>query len=53
MEPDRLHFAWISSAEGNKFADTVRMVVNKVKALGPMKKFVADEVEIGHFFKND
>lgn len=37
IEPDRLHFSWISSAESTKFASTVKEVTSAVKALGPRK----------------
>ena len=35
MEPDRLHFSWISSAEATKFVEVVTGVTEAVKALGP------------------
>jgi len=47
LEPGRLHFSWISSAEGQKFAETAKKVVAAVHALGPanyMKKVALDEV---------
>jgi len=37
IEPGRLHFSWISSAESTKFASTVKEVTSAVKALGPRK----------------
>ena len=40
LEPGRLHFSWISSAEGEKFARTVRAVTEAVKAAGPNHRFV-------------
>lgn len=40
VEPDRLHFSWISSAESTKFVDVVNEVTESVKALGPNKNFV-------------
>jgi len=40
LEEDRLHFSWISSAEAVKFADVAKQVAEKVKVLGPNKKFV-------------
>jgi len=40
LEEDRLHFSWISSAEAIKFSDVANQVSEKVKALGPNKKFV-------------
>jgi coenzyme F420-reducing hydrogenase delta subunit len=40
VEPGRLSLAWISSAEGEKFARVARATISKVKTLGPLKKFV-------------
>ncbi len=42
IEPDRLHFSWISSAEAQKFQQTVTSVVEEVKALGPAKVLIKD-----------
>ena len=42
VEPDRIQFSWISSAEATKFVDVVKEITQKVKALGPNKKFVKD-----------
>ena len=30
----RVHFSWVSAAEGEKFADVVKQVTDAVKALG-------------------
>ena len=35
LEPGRLHFSWISSAESTKYLDVVNQVVAAVKELGP------------------
>lgn len=35
VEPDRLHFDWISAAEGRKFAETCGAFTERVRALGP------------------
>ena len=35
LEPGRLHFSWISSAESTKYVDVVNQVVAAVKELGP------------------
>ena len=40
IERDRLNLAWISSAEGEKFAKVERETVEKVKNLGPARKLV-------------
>jgi F420-non-reducing hydrogenase iron-sulfur subunit len=39
MEPDRIHFSWISSAESTKFVSVVKEITDKVKAVGPNKHF--------------
>ncbi|MBU1053863.1 MAG: hydrogenase iron-sulfur subunit [Proteobacteria bacterium] len=38
IEPGRLHFSWISSAEATKFADVAWDVCKSVEALGPSIK---------------
>ncbi len=35
IEPGRLQFSWISSAEATKFVEVVKTVTASVKALGP------------------
>jgi coenzyme F420-reducing hydrogenase delta subunit len=40
IEPDRLHFSWISAAEGTKFAEVAIKVIKTVKDLGPSKYFI-------------
>ena len=40
IEPGRLHFSWISSAESTKFANVINEVTSAVKALGPRKHFI-------------
>ncbi len=40
LEPGRLQFSWISSAEAVKFVDVVREITQAVKALGPNKYFI-------------
>lgn len=45
VEPDRLHFSWISSAESTKFVQVVNQVVEAVKALGPNERFVKKEIK--------
>ena len=35
VEPERLHFDWISAAEGRKFAETCGIFTERVRALGP------------------
>ena len=40
IESGRLHFSWISSAEGIKFAQVANEVIETVRELGPAKCFV-------------
>ncbi len=42
IEPGRLHFSWISSAESTKFVEVVNDVTLAVKALGPAKRFIKE-----------
>ena len=46
LEPGRLHFSWISSAEGAKFARVATEVIEAVKAAGPNKRFAKDRVKV-------
>jgi len=45
IEPDRVHFTWVSASEGNRFASVVEEVVSKVKKLGP-NRIVGDKDEL-------
>jgi coenzyme F420-reducing hydrogenase delta subunit len=46
IEPGRVQFSWISSAEATKFAETARTVVDRVKALGPASHFIKRQAEV-------
>jgi F420-non-reducing hydrogenase iron-sulfur subunit len=46
MEPDRLHFSWISSAESTKFVKVVKEVTEKVKAIGPNQHFTKNTAKV-------
>ena len=46
LEPDRLQFSWISSAEATKFQTVATEVIEKVKALGPNTRFIKYEKEV-------
>jgi len=46
IEPGRLHFSWISSAEATKFVEVVTGVTEAVRALGPHEKFVKTNVKV-------
>ncbi len=44
IEPERLMITWISAAEGEKFAETVKQFTETIKKLGPspLKVFVEE-----------
>ena len=37
IDERRLHFSWVSAAEGQKFADLIKDVTEKVRAAGPFE----------------
>lgn len=39
IDPGRLQFSWISSAESTKFVEVVTQVTNSIKSLGPNSNF--------------
>jgi F420-non-reducing hydrogenase iron-sulfur subunit len=46
VEPGRLHFSWISSAEAIKYANITREVIESVKKLGPSRRFVKNRPDL-------
>jgi coenzyme F420-reducing hydrogenase delta subunit len=46
IEPGRLQFSWISSAESTKFVDVVTQVTKSIKALGPNSNFIKKLAEV-------
>jgi len=40
IERERVSFSWVSAAEGEKFADVVKNVVERVKSIGPAERLV-------------
>lgn len=38
IEPGRVSFSWVSAAEGERFAEVVREVTERVRALGPSNR---------------
>lgn len=42
IEKGRVHFSWVSAAEGEKFADVVKRVTESVKALGKPTRLVKE-----------
>ena len=46
IEPGRLQFSWISSAESTKFVEVVTQVTSAIKALGPNTQFIKKLAEV-------
>ena len=46
LEPGRLHFSWISSAEATKYVEVINDVIQSVKALGPNTRFVKPQAKV-------
>jgi len=46
VEPGRVQFSWVSSAESTKFVDVVTDVTDKIRELGPNNRFVKKEIKV-------
>ena len=46
VEPGRIQFSWVSSAESTKFVTVVKEVSEIVKELGPNDRFVKKDVKV-------
>jgi coenzyme F420-reducing hydrogenase delta subunit len=46
VEPGRVQFSWVSSAESTKFVDVVKGVTEKIRELGPNNRFVKKEIKV-------
>jgi len=46
IEPGRLQFSWVSSAESTKFVEVVKEVTDAIKALGPNKTYVKTRAKV-------
>jgi coenzyme F420-reducing hydrogenase delta subunit len=46
IEPGRLQFSWVSSAEATKFVQVVTDVTQAIKALGPNETLVKTMPEV-------
>ncbi len=46
LEPNRLHFSWISSAEATKFVEVANTVAEAVEALGPARFLIKGTAEV-------
>jgi coenzyme F420-reducing hydrogenase delta subunit len=46
VEPERVQFSWVSSAESTKFVEVVNDVTAAVKKLGPNTHFVKPTAKV-------
>jgi F420-non-reducing hydrogenase iron-sulfur subunit len=46
MEPGRVQFSWISSAEATKFVEVAQSVARDIAALGPAKHLIKRRAEV-------
>jgi len=46
LEPGRLQFSWVSSAEAIKFVDVVKEVTSIIRDLGPNTHFAKKSFEV-------
>ena len=46
IEPGRIQFSWVSSAESTKFVTVVKEVTDIVKALGPNQTFLKTKAKV-------
>ena len=46
IEPGRLQFSWVSSAESTKFVEVVKEVTDAIKALGPNKTYLKTRAKV-------
>jgi coenzyme F420-reducing hydrogenase delta subunit len=46
IEPDRLQFSWVSSAESTKFVSVVNEVTEAIKTIGPNQTFVKTKAKV-------
>ena len=46
LEPGRLQFSWVSSAESTKFVAVVTEVTAAIKALGPNQHYIKKEIKV-------
>ena len=49
IEPGRLHFSWISSAEATKFVEVVREITVQVRQLGPATRLIKDLLVVDQY----
>ena len=44
IEPERVQMAWVSAAEGARWAKMIKDVTSEIKQLGPMKQIHRREI---------
>jgi F420-non-reducing hydrogenase iron-sulfur subunit len=45
IEPERLHFEWVSAAEGPKFAEVIKSFTNQIVSLGPNPLYEGNKLD--------
>lgn len=45
IEPERVNFSWISASEGQQFADVIKEITARIKAVGPQKRLIKEVKE--------
>jgi len=40
IEPQRVHFSWVSAAEGARFAEILGKVIDSVRSVGPANRMI-------------
>ncbi len=48
IEEARVLFSWISASEGEEFAELIREITEKVRAVGPFRGFLREETRDTH-----
>jgi coenzyme F420-reducing hydrogenase delta subunit len=46
IEPGRLQFSWVSSAESTKFVRVVKEITEAIKALGPNQTYLKTKAKV-------
>jgi F420-non-reducing hydrogenase iron-sulfur subunit len=44
LDPGRVSFSWVSAAEGERFAEVVREVTDRIRELGPNQKLTKESL---------
>jgi coenzyme F420-reducing hydrogenase delta subunit len=46
IEPQRIHFSWVSAAEGVRFAEILEKVIDSVRSVGPASRMIKSFEEV-------